>query len=328
MISVIIPAYNSEKTIGDCLEALLNQNYPSEEYEIIVVDDGSTDRTREIVKSFRRVRLIEQKHRGPAAARNLGVKKSKGSIILFTDSDCIPSKDWIKYMVEPFKNKDVVGVQGTYRTYNKESMIARFAGYEIEERHKKMKREIDFVGTFSAAYRKHIFETFGGFDTSFSMASGEDSELSFKMSDAGLRMVFQPKAIVYHRHPDSLKKFLRQKFWRGYWRVPLYLKHKKKFLRHSYTPRSLLLEIGLLGIACVLLVLSLARLIPASLFFVVMSIFFMFTLPLSFRIFKKDKTLGLITPFIILLRDFVTGLGIVYGTISTTWRTLKWKKHR
>ena len=315
MISVIVPAYNAEKTIKDCLNGLLRQNYPKNKYEVIVVDDGSTDDTRKILKSFRRVKLVEQEHKGPAAARNLGVKHAKGNIVLFTDSDCVPDKNWIKHMIEPFKDKTIVGVSGTYKTLNKEKPIARFAGYEIEERHKKLKKEIDFIGTFSAGYRKNVFVRFGGFDESFTMPAGEDPELSFKINKAGLKMVFQSKAFVYTYHPDSLREFLRKKFWRSYWRVLLYKKYPRKIFRHSYTPKSVFLGTALTGLTVLLLFFGVLKIIPLFIGLISFILVFSLTLPLTFKIMKKDVQVGLLSPIIIILRDFFSGLGIVFGLI-------------
>jgi cellulose synthase/poly-beta-1,6-N-acetylglucosamine synthase-like glycosyltransferase len=316
-VSVIVPAYNAEKTIGKTISGLLNQDY-NKKYEIIIVDDGSTDATREVVKKFKEVKLIEQEHKGPAAARNLGAKKAKGNILLFTDADCIPARNWIKNMIEPFKNKEIVGVQGTYKTLNKESLIARFAGYEIEERHKKMEKQkyIDFIGTFSAGYRKDIFLKFNGFDESFPIASGEDPELSFRISKAGYKMVFQPKAFVFHKHPDTLFKFLKQKFFRGYWRIFLYKKHAEKILRHAYTPKSVYLEIGLLYLACVAFLLSIWNTFLLTCGIFLFGLAFLLTLPFSIKILKKDKMVGILSPLIIILRDFSTGLGIIFGLMG------------
>lgn len=317
-VSVIVPVYNGEKDIANCLKALINQNYPKENYEIIVVNDGSTDNTSKVVKKFKKVKLIQQEHKGPASARNLGAKYAKGEILLFTDSDCIPDKNWIKNMVEPFKDKAIVGVSGTYKTLNKENLIARFVGYEIEERHEKLEkeREIDFIGTYSAGYRRDVFLKFGGFDETFPIASGEDPELSFRISKAGFKMIFQPKAFVYHKHPDTLPKFLKQKFWRGYWRIYLYKKHSNKIFRHSYTPKSLYLEIGILGLAFIFSFLGLLKLLPIIFGLFLFLLSFSLTLPLSLKIFKKDKKVGLISPLLILLRNFSIGLGIILGLLK------------
>lgn len=324
MISVVIPAYNSEKTIERCIIALLNQSYTKNQYEIIVVDDGSTDKTTDVVSKFKRVRLIRQNHRGPAVARNFGVKKSKGQIILFTDADCIPDKKWIRNMVEPFNDKEIIGVSGTYKTFNKNSLIARFAGYEIEERHKELKKQkyIDFIGTFSAAFRKSIFLRVKGFDEIFTTSSGEDPELSFRLEKIG-KMVFQPNAFVYHFHPSTLFKFLRQKFWRGYWRVSLYKKHRHKLFKHSYTPRTLFIEEALTGIASLLFLSSLFNLTSFLYPITFFAIAFLFTLPFSFSVFFKDRTVGLLSPFIIIIRNFITGIGILCGILSVLFRKMK-----
>ncbi|HKZ45183.1 MAG TPA: glycosyltransferase family A protein, partial [archaeon] len=115
MISVIVPAYNSEKTIDSCIKSLLNQSFPKKQYEIIIVDDGSSDKTAEVASKYC-VRLFKRPHKGPAAARNFGAKHARGNILLFTDSDCVPDKRWIKLMTEPFKDEQIVGVSGAYRT--------------------------------------------------------------------------------------------------------------------------------------------------------------------------------------------------------------------
>lgn len=313
MISIIVPSYNSEKTIEDLLLSLLNQTYKGE-YEIIVVD-SSNDRTPEIVSKFP-VKLLRSEPKGPGAARNLGVKHAKGDIIVFIDSDCVAPKDWLENLLKPLSDKEVVGVGGTYKVKNKDSLIARFAQYEIEDRHKKMEKmeSIDFVGTYNCAYRKKVFLEVGGFDTKF--LQSEDGELSYKISEAGYKIKFNPSAFVYHYHPDTLFKFLKQKFWHAYWRTIVYRKHKSKLFGDAYTSRSLFFEEFVMGLTIFIAFLTILNLIPIFYFFISITFLLILTLPFSFRIFRKDKFLGLIAPVLILLRDFVMGLGIVYGLLS------------
>jgi len=311
--------YNSEKTISNTIKALLKQNYPKKKYEIILVDDGSTDKTLETVYKFP-VKIIKLKHKGPANARNVGVRKSKGDIVLFTDADCLPGKNWIKNMVKPFKDKKVAGISGTYKTLNKNSLIARFLGYEIQYRHEKMKKNkyIDFIGTFSAGYRKSVFLKAGGFDTSFPMSSGEDPELSYRISKKH-KLIFQPSAFVYHSHPDTLSKFLHQKFWRVYWRFLMYRKHKKKMLGDSYTPIESIVSMGFqilsIGIIGLILILSFLISIPYhfSILFILLAIF---TPNINFIVWvlKHDKTISIISPFLFFLRNFVFFLAFILGT--------------
>ena len=115
--SVIIPAYNAEKHLPACLQALQSQTIDRSLYEVIVVDDGSTDRTALVCGDFPGVRVLSQANQGPAAARNNGAKTAQADIVLFTDSDCEPFPDWIEQMISPFlRDADVVGVKGAYRT--------------------------------------------------------------------------------------------------------------------------------------------------------------------------------------------------------------------
>src|SRR3990170_3006911 len=95
-ISVIVPVYNDAQRIGKCIESLLQQTYPHEKYEVIIIDNGSTDETREVIKKYPVKLLIEDKIQSSYAARNKGIKNAKGEVIAFTDSDCIPGNDWIE----------------------------------------------------------------------------------------------------------------------------------------------------------------------------------------------------------------------------------------
>ena len=321
MISVVVPVYNSEGTIGNTVKALLKQNYPKNKYEIVLVDDGSTDKTVEVVSKFP-VKIIKLKHKGPANARNVGAKKSKGDIVLFTDADCIPDKNWIKNMVKPFKNEKVAGVSGTYKTLNRHSLLARFIGYDIQYRHEKMKKKryIDFVGTFSAGYRKSVFLKEGGFDTTFLMSSGEDPELSYRIAKKH-KIVFQPSAFVKHPHPDRLKRYLRQKFWRIYWRFFMYDRHKEKMLGDSYTPfkslLSLYIQIFLLGLIGLTFILSFFMLIPLEfLILIILLSIFVPNIKFTVWVWKYDKNVSLIAPFFYFLRNIVYVFGGMVGGLN------------
>ncbi|HZX20318.1 MAG TPA: glycosyltransferase [archaeon] len=254
--TIIIPAYNSEKTIKQTIDACKNQKF-SGSFEIIVVDDGSTDNTKKVAEDAG-ARVFSQKNSGPAKARNFGAKKAKFDIFVFTDADCTPEKNWLSEMVAPFNDKEVVGVQGAYKTKQR-SLTARFSQAEIEERYDLMKKnstELDWIGSYSAAYRKKDFFDANGFDESFPKASGEDPELSYKLHKAGKKLVFNPKAIVYHLHPDSVWKYFRQKFYRAFYRVLLYGKHPEKMKKDSYTPNSIKVQIlsGYVGLALLFII--------------------------------------------------------------------------
>ena len=316
--SVIIPAYNSEKSLGKCLESVLSQ-CGAGKFEVIVVDDGSTDSTAEIVRKFRGVKLLQQENAGPAAARNNGVRAAVGDIIVFTDDDCIAEKNWLKEMLAPFKDTEVSGVQGAYRTRQGE-LMARFSQLEIEYRYKRLRRKkfIDFIGSYSAAYRKKDFLGVGGFDTRFKIASGEDPDFSFRLSEKGKKLVFNPRAIVYHRHDVSLLKYLKTKFYRAFWRVRLYRKHKGKAVKDSYTPQLMKVRIMLLSLAAVSAILLIYpgwNPLPLLLLAIFLS-----TIPFTLFALRKNLALGLISPFILIARDASFLLGLAAGTAAGVWR--------
>jgi len=338
-ISVIIPAYNAEKTIKDTIKAVINQDFPKNKYEIIVVDDGSTDDTVKLIKRFRKVKLIKQKHEGPASARNLGVKNARGEIILFTDADCIPKKNWIKNIIKPFKKKNIVAVAGTYETLNKNKFMAKFVGYEIEQRHKSMRKVnfIDFVGTYNCAYKKLIFLKSRGFnDKSFSAASGEDPELSFKLKEAGYMMVFQPDAVVLHSHPENLRAYLKQKYSRAFWKVFLYYYHPKKIFGDTYTPKTLFPQILPIIISLIIVLISLCigfiigyfypLQISLSMMFLLILILPLLNYDFYYFLWKKEKTMVIPSYFIFLFRNVISVIAIIHGGIYFLFKKLNFIK--
>ena len=316
--SVIVPAYNAEKTIAACLRALAGQTLDKSAYEVIVVDDGSKDGMADVVKSFP-VKYLHQANRGPATARNHGAREARGKIILFTDSDCVPSPDWIAEMVKPFDDPDVVAVKGAYRT-NQRSFTARFAQVEFEERFELLKRapSIDMVDTYSAAYRADVFRQAGGFDESFPVANNEDTELSYKLSRMGRKMVFNPDAVVYHlNHPDSLRRYARLKFWRGYWRMVVYRRYPDKMMKDSYTPQTLKLQILFLFLTACWLVAML--LWPRGIVYPLSATLFLYGLvmtPFAVLALRRDPVVGVLSPIFLTVRAASLGLGFMWGLVT------------
>lgn len=309
MISVIVPVYNGETVIGECIDGLLAQDFEGQR-EIIVVDDGSTDGTTKIAEE-KGVKVIRQEHMGPATARNTGIKNARGEIVLFTDADCVPERNWIREMTRPFEDREIAGVQGAYKT-KQLSLIARFCQLEIEDRYRRMKGAIDFIGTYAAGYRKTVLGK--GFDETFSTASGEDSELSYRLSKDH-RLVFHPGAVVYHRHPESLGKYLRTKFFRAAWRVPLYKKHSGKMLNDSYTPQSLKGQIGIFYLLIASLIM--AAVWPQMIAFsgLLYGIFLLLMIPFFVFSVRKDATVGVAGLVILQLRAAVFSAGLVWGMV-------------
>ncbi|MEA3339293.1 MAG: glycosyltransferase [Chloroflexota bacterium] len=315
MISIIVPVYNTEDTLDDCLVALETQTLPGEQYEIVVVDDGSTDGSADIARQHQ-VRLIQQPNAGPAAARNRGARAARGELLLFTDADCAPAPDWLERMMAPFRDPKVAGCKGVYRTRQTE-LVARFVQLEYEGKYARMAHQerIDFVDTYSAAYRRDIFLTNGGFDERFPTASVEDQEFSFRLARQGYRLVCVPQAVVYHRHDVTIGEYWRRKFGIGYWKALLLRWHPERAVRDSHTPQTLKAQVGLIGLLVALLFLApfwspirWGALVLAALLWLTM-------MPFLLRLVGRDRAVAAAAPFLLTLRALALGAGLLAGFI-------------
>lgn len=314
MISIILPAYNAELTLPACLAALQKQTQPPD--EIIVVDDGSQDKTADVARAYG-VQLYQQPHQGPAAARNLGLSQASGDIVLFTDADCEPVPTWAAEMLRPFVDSRVMGVKGSYRTHQSQC-VARLAQCEFEERYDRLDRleTIDFIDTNAAAFRMDAIREMGGFDLAFSQAGGEDTDLSYRLVRAGRRLMFNRQAVVYHRHPSTWRAYFRRKISRAYWGVMVYRLHPAKAVRGSYTPQLLKAQIALM--ALLLGFSGLAFVFPALLWgaLAALTCLWFSALPFARRAAREDRALLIAAPFFILARSLAFVVGLSIGTIG------------
>ncbi len=324
MISIVVPVRNGAGTLGACLEALTRQTLPRGAYEVIVVDDGSTDDTRTVAERYP-VRCEAIAPGGPAAARNHGVRAARGELVLFTDADCAPAPDWAARMAAPFAQPAVVGVRGVYRTRQR-SLIARFVQQEYQDKYDRTARQatIDFIDTYSAAYRREVFLANGGFETAFSAPSVEDQEFSFRLAEKGYKLVFAPEAAVYHQHDTTLDEYLRRKFWIGYWKAFLLRWHPEKALGDSHTPLSQRAQLGLLALAGLGAAggaaLALLRQ-PAGQWLLLASagalaVFFASALPFLVKLIQRDAPVAAIAPVMLMARAGALGVGLAAGIVG------------
>lgn len=344
--SVIVPVFNGANTITQCLDALAKQTFPAAQYELVVVDDGSTDETTSVVQSWSATnpnvgcKLIRQTNQGPAAARNRGAEVAHGELLLFTDADCRPLTNWIETFIAAFglssmvradsdavdvtdppvvpamKQEPIAAAMGTYRT-DQRTVAARFAQLEFEERYERMVHQpsIDVVATYSAAFRRTIFCGVNGFDPSFPQANNEDVELSYRLSALGYTMIFVPDAVVYHPHGATWWNYARTKLGRAYWRTIVYKRYPSKALKDSYTPQLLKIQIGLaplclLGLAWFFLTGQEISLVPVLFFLLT-------TLPMAALAFQQRKPLlAFVVPWGLWLRSIVFAIGVAIAIVS------------
>jgi lipopolysaccharide/colanic/teichoic acid biosynthesis glycosyltransferase/GT2 family glycosyltransferase len=322
-VTVIVPAYNAAGTLSSCLAALASQVYPRSAYEVIVVDDGSTDATAAIAHDAG-VSVITQPNAGPAAARNRGAAAAQGELLLFTDADCAPVPGWISALVAPFSDPSVAGAKGAYLTRQR-GVVPRFTQLEYQERYDRMagRETIDFIDTYSAAYRREVFLANSGFDSVFPTASVEDQELSFRLAEKGYRLVFVPDGLVYHRHNPTVRAYVRRKFYIGYWKALIARWHPSRMAQDSHTPGTVKLQmalaaLSLLSLAAALigsLVLGLQAMPAWALVSVVALAFVVTETPFLVKAWHRDR--GVVLPAVGLLwaRAFALGAGFALGVV-------------
>ena len=322
-ITVIVPAYNAAGTLPSCLAALASQNYPCSAYEIIVVDDGSADATASIAHDAG-VNVITQPNAGPAAARNRGAAAAQGELLLFTDADCVPVPGWISALVAPFSDPSVAGAKGAYLTRQRGG-VPRFTQLEYQERYDRMagRETIDFIDTYSAAYRRDVFLANSGFDSVFPTASVEDQELSFRLAEKGYRLVFAPDALVYHRHNPTLRTYVRRKFYIGYWKALIARWHPSRMAQDSHTPGTVKLQMALAALSLLSLAAALIgslvfglRAVPVWALVLAVAVVFVVTeIPFLVKAWRRDR--GVVLPAVGLLwaRAFALGTGFALGIV-------------
>ena len=255
LISVVIPNWNSGSLLRRCLASLQSQvtDHP---YEIIVVDDGSTDGSADHVADFQSARLIRQPRSGASVARNRGVLEAQGSLILFLDADCAAEPDWIDEIASPLDRKEARVTVGRFVS-RQSGLVPRLIQYELEGRFKRMKRyeQNDFLNSATCGFVPEIIRSHA-FDPGFDKL--EDLDLSFRLARSGIAIRYVPSAIVEHHHPTSFWAYLRRKFQYGRKTPRLYRLFPEKSLRDGSTPVYRRYQLFLLTFGLMALPLSLA----------------------------------------------------------------------
>jgi len=225
-VSIIIPVLNEENFIADCLNAISQVDYHRDSYEIIVVDNGSNDKTTSIVNNFP-VTLLKEEKSGCAAARNLGIKHSRGDIIISTDADCIVSKSWLRELVAVFQKKEAEGVAGEVVAYPPKTPAEIYAAKvrHISPQKYLSRPLLPFAAFANLAFRREVFEKIGYLDEDIPLGESTDFCTRF-FRQAYFKFEYAPKAVVFHRHRTTIKSFFRQQIKYGRDHSQLYIKYK------------------------------------------------------------------------------------------------------
>ena len=299
LVSAVVPVYNGESFIAETLQSLLAQSRPFD--EIIVVDDGSTDLTPDIVRTFKKVKLIRTSHVERVAARNIGWKASTGNIIAFIDSDLVLVKDWLKEVLKGFEQGHVAVVDRR-AVYQPKTYIAKMNDHFFDLRYARHYHPFTLW-----IIRRDILELLRGYDPS--VVGIEDADLADRLRVQGYDIYLASKAIAYHKgEPVTLFEELRRHFWFGSHILPYW----KKLLHVKRPSRSLFF----------LFITGLFFLWPA----IAISLFFLSYLYVFLKdlfVWKMKLRYLFVHPFIAVASEFVYAYGVLYGLLFGPLRLVR-----
>ena len=220
-VSIIVAAYNNQDTIGECLTSILAQNYPSDHFEVIVMDGGSKDNTVKIAEAFP-VKVFSIPLNCPAAY-NYALKIAQHPILGFIDSDAKVEADWLRKLVPHLAESNVAGVSGTIETWNNTNTWAKSIGYELKNRYQRIGKYTGRIATMNLLMKRPVIEEAGGWDES--LASQYDTDLGYRISAKGYKIAYEPSAVCWHYNRPTLKAYYRQQLQYGKNTLRLYFKH-------------------------------------------------------------------------------------------------------
>jgi len=322
LISVVVPTLNEEKTIEDTLKSLIGQIYRN--FEVIIVDSGSKDKTLEILKKYQRIskkiKLRKIKEKNIAKVRNIGVRCAKGSIIAFLDCGRIAPRDWLRKVKKSFNDKNIAGSGGTFRILRKSrySLFELFTALDKIYRGGFKKQTVNIVCTGNAAFKKEIIDEVGGFDETFAKR-GENSDFCYRVSEK-YKILYDPSTYVYYKDSMNLKKFLREHFLNGFYHFLLYKKHPAMSLGDSYRKFHFIMQALSLFFVFLLFLIYFEN-IYSMLFSLIFLTILFFILNLDFLVFVFNRvglkaTLSFLP--LIIIRPFVWTIGMFHNILGKT----------
>ena len=228
-VSVVVASYNGDRTLQACLESLGRLHYP--DYEVILVDDGSTDTTQQLSAQFPKVRYFRHStNLGLSVARNTGISAAEGEIVAFTDSDCRADEDWLFYLVRGLLESEFAGIGGPNLLPPEDSAVASAvmvspggpAHVMLDD------REAEHIPGCNMAFYKWALVEVGGFDPIFRRA-GDDVDVCWRLQQAGLKLGFCAAAFVWHYRRSTVRAYLKQQRGYGEAEALLVRKHPEYF---------------------------------------------------------------------------------------------------
>ncbi len=310
--SVIVPMYNASRTIRKCVESITNQSF--KDYEVIFVDDCSVDGSPDIVREYGVKVIRTRRNSGPAAARNLGVRHSKGEIICFTDSDCIVPENWLSVIKGIFDKTGADIVSGMMRNANQKSLVSRFIGYEKNACFSELGANDFFCGTFNTAIKREVFNSVK-FDETIRDASYEDVKFAFQIRKL-FKCVFSKESCVYHINTDSLKTYAKKHFRKAFGHARLFA---SGYVIESFGPYSRVFIHRIILSSMLILFLLMSLFNPVFMYTIMflVPLYILVNRAIIIQAVRNETLLGVFLVVLILFFDgFIVTLGVVTGIIS------------
>ena len=331
-VSIIIPCYNEEKYIAQCLDSIMAGDYPQDCMEILVVDGRSTDRTRDVLVEYSKrhlvVRTVDNPHRLKPHALNIGIMKAKGEILIRMDAHALYDKSYvsrcIRYLVE-YEADNVGGIRKTLPTGS--SVLARSIAASISSpfgagnaTYRTGAKGFKWVDTvFGGCYRREIFRKIGLFNEL--LVRGQDREFNVRLQKAGGKILFAPDIVCHYYARGSLRAYLPWIYSGGL--TPFYV--TRLIGQRIYAWRNFIPMVFVLSL-CVLLMLSLLHSIFMWIFTTELGLYLCFSIFSAIPIAKREKGLGFLLsmPIVFFMTHVVYGVGSIIGLIKPLKRTAEW----
>jgi GT2 family glycosyltransferase len=227
-VSVVVCTYNGGRTLDDCLRSLLELDYP--DYEVILVDDGSTDDTRAIAGRYApSIRAIHQENLGLSAARNAGLREATGKVIVYTDSDCVADPDWLTLLIHQLRRTGAAAVGGPNLSPEDGPTAACVAAAPGQPTHVLESDQVaEHIPGCNMAFRREALALINGFDPVYRKA-GDDVDICWRLQQAGAWITYSPGAFIWHHRRQTPKSYLKQQAGYGEAEALLRFKHPDKF---------------------------------------------------------------------------------------------------
>jgi len=323
--SIVIPTYNEQENISNCIDSILKQNYDLNLIDIVIVDGHSFDNTitkiKEYQKNFSNITLLENPVRRTPTSLNIGIKEAKGEIIIILGAHASLDPDFIFFNNKYLKEKNVNVTGGTqinigFNFTQKAIAMAMENPFGMGSAPYRWSKKEQFVDTVVyAAYKRELFDEIGYFEENFSIA--EDAELNWRIRKAGHKILFSPDIKSYYHPRKTVTKFIQQMFRYGILRVHMFKKHKTAIkITHMIPPAFVVTLLSLL-------ILIASSIISPVFIFAVLGLYFI--LNLLTVISKTSKSNFKFVPmvsFLIFVLHLSWGLGFLVGLILP--KSKKW----